>query len=316
MHGKMRLIAGTNSKELGKKMSEELKMPLVDAALERFSDGEIRVSLIDEVRDADVYVLQQFTKSVNEDFMELLVLIDALKRTSVRTITAVLPYYCYGRQDRKEKSRVPITAKLIANLITTAGADRVLTVDLHASQIQGFFDITLDHLFGKFLIRDYIKENIPLKDLVIVSPDVGSAKRCRSLAKSLGLSMAVIEKERDYETENKSKTISLIGDVKNKNVVLLDDMIDTAGSMVGAVNTVRTNGAKKVYLACTHGIFSGEAVKRLNSLNLEAVITTDTVPLDGKKINNLIVLSVAPLLSDAICLLNQGESLSPLFEES
>jgi len=287
-------------------------MSLGDADVSRFSDGEVYVQINENVRGQDVFVVQPTCPPVNDHLMELLVMIDALKRASARRITAVLPYYGYGRQDRKVMPRVPITAKLVADLITTAGCQRVLAVDLHAGQIQGFFDIPVDHLFAAPpVIVDYLAKK-DLKDPVLVSPDAGGVERARAIAKRLNAGLAIIDKRRDGP--NVAVFMNLIGDVKDKDVVVIDDMIDTAGTLIQAVEAVKREGARRVLAGAVHGVLSGPAIKRIQDSALEEVVITNSVPLPPEKANSKIhVLSVAPLLAEAIRRIHDEESVSTLF---
>jgi len=287
-------------------------MRLGDADVSRFSDGEVYVQINENVRGQDVFVVQPTCPPVNDHLMELLVMMDALKRASARRITAVLPYYGYGRQDRKVMPRVPITAKLVADLITTAGCQRVLAVDLHAGQIQGFFDIPVDHLFAAPpVIVDYLAKK-DLKDPVLVSPDAGGVERARAIAKRLNAGLAIIDKRRDGP--NVAVFMYLIGDVKDKDVVVIDDMIDTAGTLIQAVEAVKREGARRVLACAVHGVLSGPAIKRIESSALEEVVITNSVPLTPDKANPKIhVLSVAPLLAEAIRRIHDEESVSTLF---
>lgn len=307
------LIAGNAHKGLAAEISRHLGVPLIDVVNTRFSDGEIMLQINENVRGADVFVIQPSCPPVNENIMELLLMLDALKRASAGRITAVMPYYGYARQDRKVQPRVPISSKLIADLITVAGANRVLTMDLHAGQIQGFFDIPVDHLYGSPVLYEYIKKR-EFKDLVIVSPDAGGVERARNFAKRLNASLAIIDKRR--EAANVSQVMNVIGDVEGRDSVLLDDMIDTAGTIVQAAEALKQKGARKVCAACSHAVLSGPAIERVNSSCLENLIVTDTIPFDSKreKSAKLIVLSVAGLFADAIKRIHEESSISSLFE--
>ena len=308
----LKLFSGNANRPLAEEIAQHLHMRLGDADVSRFSDGEVYVQINENVRGQDVFVVQPTCPPVNDHLMELLVMIDAFKRASARRITAVLPYYGYGRQDRKVMPRVPITAKLVADLITTAGCNRVLAVDLHAGQIQGFFDIPVDHLFAAPpVIVDYLAKK-DLKDPVLVSPDAGGVERARAIAKRLNAGLAIIDKRRDGP--NVSVFMYLIGDVKDKDVVVIDDMIDTAGTLIQAVEAVKSEGARRVMACAVHGVLSGPAIKRIESSALEEVVITNSVPLTPEKANAKIhVLSVAPLLAEAIRRIHDEESVSTLF---
>lgn len=308
----LKLFSGNANRPLAEEIAQHLHMRLGDADVSRFSDGEVYVQINENVRGQDVFVVQPTCPPVNDHLMELLVMMDALKRASARRITAVLPYYGYGRQDRKVMPRVPITAKLVADLITTAGCQRVLAVDLHAGQIQGFFDIPVDHLFAAPpVIVDYLAKK-DLKDPVLVSPDAGGVERARAIAKRLNAGLAIIDKRRDGP--NVAVFMYLIGDVKDKDVVVIDDMIDTAGTLIQAVEAVKREGARRVLACAVHGVLSGPAIQRIESSALEEVIITNSVPLTPDKANPKIhVLSVAPLLAEAIRRIHDEESVSTLF---
>jgi ribose-phosphate pyrophosphokinase len=285
---------------------------VADTTVTTFSDGEISVQVNENVRGSDVFLIQPTCTPVNNNIMELLLLTDALKRASAGRITAVIPYYGYGRQDRKVQPRVPISSKLVADLITAAGCNRVLTVDLHAGQIQGFFNIPVDHLYATPVLIDYIKR-CEFKDLVVVSPDAGGVERARAFAKKLRASLAIIDKRR--ENANVSQVMNVIGNVKDRDTLLLDDMIDTAGTVVQAAQALKEQGSSRVYAACTHAVLSGPACDRINDSLIEELIVTDTIPLDTKKekCKKLTVLSIAQLLADAIMRIHEESSISSLF---
>lgn len=306
----LKIISGNANLSLSKEISNYLETPLVDVLLTRFSDGEIRVQINENVRGADVFVIQSLTYPTNDSIMELLLLLDALKRSSAHRITAVIPYYAYARQDRKDKPRVPISAKLLADLIQTVGAHRVLTVDLHSAQIQGFFNIPVDNIFALPVIYEYLKAK-NIEDLVIVSPDAGGVERARMLQNRLGGNLAIIYKKRP--APNVVETLDVIGDVSGKNVVIIDDIIDTAGTIVAAADMLISKGAKSVIAACTHPVFSGSAVERLKNSSIQEVITTNTIPVDGKEFDKLTVISVAELIGEAIKRINIESSVSSLF---
>ncbi len=309
----IKLLSGNAHIGLARKVADHLKLELADTTLTTFSDGEITVKINENVRGYDVFVIQPTCSPVNHNIMELLLLIDALMRASASRITAVIPYYGYARQDRKVQPRVPISSKLVADLIEAAGTQRVLTVDLHAGQIQGFFDIPVDHLYAKPVLIEYIKANYKNGNLVIVSPDAGGVERARSFAKKLGCSLAIIDKRR--EKANECQVMNVIGDVGGMDTMILDDMIDTAGTMVRAAEVLRQKGAKRIGAACTHAVLSGPAIERINKSELEEVIVTDTIPLDSKKdeCSRLKVLSISELLAEAIKRIHDESSISSLF---
>ena len=308
----LKLFSGNANRPLAEEIARHLRLPLGDADVSRFSDGEVYVQINENVRGQDVFVIQPTCPPVNDHLMELLVMMDALKRASARRITAVLPYYGYGRQDRKVMPRVPITAKLVADLITSAGCQRVLAVDLHAGQIQGFFNIPVDHLFAAPpVIVDYLAKK-DLNDPVLVSPDAGGVERARAIAKRLNAGLAIIDKRRDGP--NVAVFMYLIGDVKGKDVIVIDDMIDTAGTLIQAVEAVKREGARRVLACAVHGVLSGPAIKRIQDSALEEVVITNSVPLAPEKAHPKIhVLSVAPLLAEAIRRIHDEESVSTLF---
>ncbi|MDP3787306.1 MAG: ribose-phosphate pyrophosphokinase [Candidatus Omnitrophota bacterium] len=307
------IFSGNANPELAKKICHNLKTPLGDAEVDRFNDGEIRTRIKEDVRGRDVFIVQPTCYPVNENLMELLILIDAIKRSSARRITAVVPYYGYSRQDRKDRPRVPITAKLAANLITVAGANRVLTMDLHAGQIQGFFDIPLDNLFAVNVFMDYF-EHKHLPNLVVVSPDVGGMKMARAYAKKFKAGLAVVDKRRINDKE--AEVMNIMGEVKGKNVCLIDDLVATAGTLVEAVAALKNAGAKKVFAAATHPVLSGPAIERIEHSELEELIVTDTIPIPKEKRTSRIkVVSVAPLLAKAIDRIHNEASVSTLFDK-
>ena len=311
MH-ELKLFAGLSNPTLVKEICDCLDVEQGDALVSTFSDGEIRVQINENVRGKDVFLLQSCCDPVNKHVMELLLMIDALKRSSAYRITAVIPYYGYGRQDRKDQPRVPISAKLIADLITTAGADRVLTMDLHAGQIQGFFRIPVDHLYAAPVLLDYVGRRGG-QDLVVVSPDAGGVERARAFAKRLQANLAIIDKRR--EGPNEAHIMHIIGEVVGRDALLLDDMIDTAGTITKGAWACLEHGARRVWTACTHAVLSGPALDRLNDSKLEEVVVTNTIPLNGKERTcaKLRVLSVAPLLAEAIKRIHEEESVSSLF---
>ncbi len=309
----IKIIAGNSNKELAEKIAEYIGVKVADCQVTTFSDGEISVNINETVRGCDVFVVQSTNNPVNENLMELLILIDALKRASAGRITAVIPYYGYARQDRKAKARDPITAKLVANLITAAGADRVLTMDLHASQIQGYFDIPLDHMLGGSLLANYFNTK-NIEDLVVVSPDLGSVTRSRKFANQLEgeVPLAIIDKRRPKA--NVCEVMNLIGDVKGKNVIMLDDMIDTAGTITNAANALKEFGAKNIYACCTHAVLSGPAIERIENSAISELIVLDTIRLPKEKeLDKIKVLTVAEMFGEAIKKIFSNESVSVLF---
>ena len=313
IHGKdIKIFACNSSKELAKKIADQMGLPLGKCEVGTFSDGEIAVSIKETVRGSDVFIIQSTNAPVNNNLMELLIMIDALKRASAGRITAVMPYYGYARQDRKSKSRDPITAKLVADLITAAGADRVLTMDLHAAQIQGFFDIPLDHLVGMPILARMF-ETREIDDLVVVSPDLGSVTRARNFASYLDAPIAIIDKRRPKA--NVSEIMNIIGDIEGKNVVIIDDIIDTAGTLCNAANALKERGAKSVRACATHGVLSGPAIQRIEESALEEIILLDTIQLpEEKQIEKIKVTSVATVFADAIRRIYADQSVSTLFD--
>ena len=309
----IKIIAGNSNMELAQKIADYIGANVANCQVTTFSDGEISVNINETVRGCDVFVVQSTNNPVNENLMELLIMIDALRRASAGRITAVIPYYGYARQDRKAKARDPITAKLVANLITAAGADRVLTMDLHAAQIQGYFDIPLDHLLGGSLLANYFnKKNI--EDLVVVSPDLGSVTRSRKFANQLDgeVPLAIIDKRRPKA--NVCEVMNLIGDVNGKNVIMLDDMIDTAGTITNAANALKEFGAKDIYACCTHAVLSGPAIERIENSAISELIVLDTIRLPKEKeIDKIKVLTVAEMFGEAIKKIFSNESVSVLF---
>jgi ribose-phosphate pyrophosphokinase len=306
------LLTGNAHKSLAQDVAKHMGIQVADTTVTTFSDGEISVQVNENVRGSDVFLLQPTCTPVNNNIMELLLITDALKRASAGRITAVIPYYGYGRQDRKVQPRVPISSKLVADLITAAGCNRVLTVDLHAGQIQGFFNIPVDHLYATPILIDYINR-CEFKDLVVVSPDAGGVERARAFAKKLRASLAIIDKRR--AKANVSQVMNVIGNVKGRDTLLLDDMIDTAGTIVQAAQALKEQGSSRVFASCTHAVLSGPACDRINDSPIEELIVTDTLPLDAKKqeCKKLTVLSIAPLLGDAIMRIHEESSVSSLF---
>ena len=305
-----KIFSGTANSEFAKKISKYLSLPLSECAIKTFSDGEISVQIGESVRGKDVFVIQPTCAPANSNLMELLILTDALKRSSANSITAVVPYFGYARQDRKAAPRVPISAKLVANMMQTAGIDRVVTMDLHAGQIQGFFDVPVDNLYGSLIFLDYLKEK-NLKNPIIASPDVGGVARARSFAKKLSLDLVIVDKRR--EEANKSEVMNIIGDVAGKDVILIDDMIDTAGTIVKAAGAFKEQGAKSVSAFCTHAVLSGPAYERIESGALDGLVVTDTIPLKQES-DRIKVISVAPLFGEVIRRVYHDESVNSLFK--
>lgn len=308
----MKIFTGKSNLSLVKDIGDYLSIPVGRATVSQFSDGETQVRLDENVRGMDIFVIQSTSDPADRNLMEMLIMIDALKRASAGRVTAVIPYYGYARQDRKDQPRVPITAKLVADLITTAGADRVLTMDLHAGQIQGFFNIPVDNLYGTPVLLDYFK-TLGLKDVVVVSPDAGGVERARAYAKRLQAGLGIIDKRR--EGPNRATVMNLIGDVKGKEVLMVDDMIDTAGTIAEGAKAIFKAGAKIIIAGCTHGVLSGPALKRLNEAPIDQVVVTNTIALNGKnqECAKIKVLSVAPILGEAIKRIHSEESVSSLF---
>ena len=311
----LKVFSGRANVNLTKQICEYLGLPLGQLTIGNFPDGETRCKIDQDVRGQDIFIVQPTCPPVNDNLMELLILIESFRRASAERITAVIPYFGYARQDRKDEGRVPITAKLVANLLTHAGASRILAMDLHAAQIQGFFDIPVDHLTASPVLEHYIQSlNIPSEQLLVVSPDVGSIKRAAAHAESLGGSLAYIDKRR---SGNRVEQVKLIGGpVEGKTAILLDDMISTAGSICGAAHLVRKHGAEKIYIGATHGILCGSAIENLKSAPIESIVLTDTIPLPDELLPNLKVLSVAALLGEAIRRIHCHESVSRLFTDS
>ena len=309
------ILSGNSNRPLAKKICEKLGKPLGHVEVRRFSDGEVFVEVQENVRGRDVYVIQSTCRPANDTLMELLIMIDSLKRASAKEITAVVPYYGYARQDRKVAPRTPITAKLVADLFATAGATRVVSMDLHAGQIQGFFDVPFDNLFSSPVILQYITQEFTPKkgDLVLVSPDAGGVERARAYAKRLDASVAMIDKRRTGP--NVAKAMNVIGDVEGKTVMILDDMIDTAGTLTEGANACLERGAKTVYAAATHGVLSGPAIERIQNSRIEQVIITDTIPLspEAEACKKIVQLSVADILAEAIYRIHNYDSVSSLF---
>lgn len=307
-----KVFAGNAHTELAEEITSIMGKPLGKATVTKFSDGEISVNLWETVRGVDVYIIQPTCGPVNDNLMELLIMMDSMKRASAGRINAVIPYYGYARQDRKAKARDPITAKLVANLLVAAGADRVLTMDLHANQIQGYFDIPVDHLVGMPIIAKYFKEK-NLEDVCIVSPDHGSVTRARNMAEYFNCPIAIVDKRRPEP--NKSEIMNIIGDIKGKNCIILDDMIDTAGTITNAANVIKEMGAKNVYAGATHGVLSGPALERIEALSICELALLNTVPVpEDKKLDKMTMLSVAPIFAEAMTRVFTNGSISKLFD--
>jgi len=308
------IFTGNSNPALAKEIVRYLKMPLGKAIVTTFSEGEISVKIDENTRGKDVFIVQSTCPPPNKNLMELLMLIDALKRASAKRITAVLPYFGYARQDRKDQPRVPITAKLVANLLTTAGADRILTVDLHASQIQGFFDIPMDHLYAVNVFVNHIKE-LKIKDVTVISPDVGGIKMARAYAKRLETPLAIVDKRRISGEDTEVMNILGEEEIKGCTALIIDDLVATAGSLIEASNALKKAGAKDIYAAITHPVLSGPAIKRIEASHIKKLFVTNTIPVeDGKRHEKIEVLSIAPLLADAIKRIHDEESVSCLFD--
>jgi ribose-phosphate pyrophosphokinase len=314
LNDNLKIFSGTSNVGLAKAICDYLEVPLGGAKIGRFPDGEKSIRIEDDVRGRDCYVLQSTCNPSDEYLMELLIYLDCLRRASARRITAVIPYYGYARQDRKDEGRVPITAKLVANLITTAGADRVLTIDLHAHQLQGFFDIPVDHLMGELVLGKYF-HNKKIKNLAVVAPDVGNIKIAAKYASRLGAELAIIFKRRLSDSDVKAQEI--IGEVKNKNILMCDDIIATGGTICSAVSLVRKRGALDVYVGATHGVFAGNALEKLSEASIKEIVVTDTIPLnsENKKTGKVKVLSVSAMLGEAIKRIHRDQSVSSLFRD-
>ena len=308
----MKIFSGNANPLLAQEICDYLSLPLGRASVRTFSDGEVYVEIGENVRGTDVFVIQPTCPPVDHNMMELLIMVDALRRASARRITAVLPYYGYARQDRKAAPRVPISAKLVADIITVAGARRVLAMDLHAAQIQGFFSIPVDHLFAAPVLLKYLKKKFT-KNVVMVSPDAGGVERTRAFAKRLGAGLAIIDKRR--ERPNESHVMNIIGDVKGKIAIILDDMVDTAGTLCKATDALKEQGAREIHACTTHPVLSGPAIDRIKESVLESLVVTNTIPLseEAKKINKIEVLSVSDLLGEAIKRIHNDDSVSLLF---
>ncbi|YAR62587.1 ribose-phosphate diphosphokinase [Bacillus cytotoxicus] len=311
LNSNLKVFSLNSNKELAEQIAKHIGVELGKCSVDRFSDGEVQINIEESIRGCDVFIIQSTSFPVNEHIMELLIMIDALKRASAKTINIVIPYYGYARQDRKARSREPITSKLVANLLETAGATRVITLDLHAPQIQGFFDIPIDHLMGVPILSDYF-ESKGLKDIVIVSPDHGGVTRARKMADRLKAPIAIIDKRRPRP--NVAEVMNIIGNIEGKTAILIDDIIDTAGTITLATNALVENGASEVYACCTHPVLSGPAIERIENSNIKELVVTNSIVLpEEKKIDKVHELSVAPLIGEAIIRVYEEESVSVLF---
>ena len=310
----MKILTGNSNKKLSEKISKYLKNKLVNSSIRKFSDGEIYIEINENIRGNSIFLLQSVSSPANDNLMELMLCIDALKRSSAKNITAVIPYFGYARQDRKVAPRTSISAKLVSNLITKAGADRIVTVDLHAGQIQGFFDIPVDNLFATPIFSRHIKKNIKGRNLICVSPDVGGVERTRALARKLDIGIAIIDKRRP--TPGKSQVMNVIGNVNNKTCIIVDDIIDSGGTIVNAAQALINRGAKEVHVYITHGVLSGEAVEKIKKSKIKKLVITDTIDNASKvkKAKNIEVLSIANLLGEAIKRISNSTSVSDLFK--
>ncbi len=310
----MKVLTGNSNKTLSQKISKFLKTKLVHSSIRKFSDGEIYIEINENIRGNSIFLIQSVSSPANDNLMELLLCIDALKRSSAKNITAVIPYFGYARQDRKVAPRTSISAKLVSNLITKAGADRVVTVDLHAGQIQGFFDIPVDNLFATPIFARHVKKKLKIKNLICVSPDVGGVERTRALARKLDVGIAIIDKRRP--APGKSQVMNVIGNVNNKTCIIIDDIIDSGGTIVNAAQALLNRGAKEVHVYITHGVLSGQAVERIKKSNIKKLVITDTIDNSGKlkKAKNIEVLSISNLLGEAIKRISNSTSVSDLFK--
>jgi len=310
----MKILTGNSNKNLSKKISKYLKNKLVNSSIRRFSDGEIYIEINENIRGNSIFIIQSVSYPANDNLMELLLCIDALKRSSAKNITAVIPYFGYARQDRKVVPRTSISAKLVSNLITNAGADRIVTVDLHAGQIQGFFDIPVDNLFSTPIFSRHIKKNINKKNLICVAPDVGGVERARALGKILNVGLSIIDKRRP--TPGKSQVMNVIGNVKGKTCLIVDDIIDSGGTIVNAAKALKERGAKEVHVYVTHGVLSGEAVEKIKKSHIKNLVLTDTIDNDTKVKNakNIHVLTISNLIGEAIKRISNSTSVSDLFK--
>jgi len=310
----MKLLSGTGNLELSKKIAQNLKLKLVNSNIKRFADGEIYVEINENIRGNSIFVIQSISTPANDNLMELLICIDALRRSSAKNITAVIPYFGYARQDRKVVPRTAISAKLVSNLITNAGAHRIVTVDLHAGQIQGFFDIPVDNLFSTPIFSKHIKKYISNKNIICVAPDVGGVERARALGQKLNIGLAIVDKRRP--APGKSQVMNIIGNVKGKNCLLVDDIIDSGGTIVNGAKALKEKGAKDVYVYVTHGVLSGNAVEQINNSKIKKLILTDTIFNSNKtkKSSKIVILSISNLMAEAIKRISNSTSVSDLFK--
>ena len=310
----MKVLAGTSNQKLCKSIAKHLKLKLVNTNIKRFADDEIYVEINENIRGNTIFVIQSTSNPANDNLMELLICIDALKRSSAKNITAVIPYFGYARQDRKVVPRTAITAKLVSDLITNAGANRILSVDLHAGQIQGFFNIPVDNLFATPIFARHIKKNIKLNNLICVAPDVGGVERTRALSRRLNVGLAIIDKRRP--SPGKSEVMNIVGNIKNKNCVIIDDIIDSGGTIVNAAASLKNKGAKDVYVYITHAVLSGEAVNKIEKSKIKKLITTDTIDNSKKieKSKKIEIISLAPTISEAMKRIANSTSVSSLFK--
>ena len=310
----MKLLTGNSNKNLSQKISKFLKTKLVHSSIKKFADGEIYIEINENIRGNSIFLIQSISSPANDNLMELLLCVDALKRSSAKNITAVIPYFGYARQDRKVAPRTSISAKLVSNLITKAGADRVVTVDLHAGQIQGFFDIPVDNLFATPIFARHVKKNLKEKNLICVSPDVGGVERTRALARKLDIGIAIIDKRRP--APGKSQVMNVIGNVKNKTCIIIDDIIDSGGTIINAAQALINRGAKEVHVYITHGVLSGKAVEKIKKSKIKNLVVTDTIDNSNKlkKAKNIEVLSICNLLGEAIKRISNSTSVSDLFK--
>ena len=310
----MKLLTGNSNKNLSKKIAKNLKSKLINSSIRKFADGEIYVEINENIRGNSIFIIQSISSPANDNLMELLICIDALRRSSAKNITAVIPYFGYARQDRKVVPRTAISAKLVSNLITNAGANRILSVDLHAGQIQGFFDIPVDNLFATPIFARHIRNKIKINNIICVSPDVGGVERTRALSRRLNSSIAIIDKRRP--TPGKSEVMNIVGNVKNKNCVIVDDIIDSGGTIVNAAKALKEKGAKDVYVYITHAVLSGEAVQKIEKSQIKKLITTDTIDNSKKikKSKKIEIISLAPMISEAMKRIANSTSVSSLFK--
>ncbi len=310
----MKILSGTSNLKLSKDISKNLKLKLINTNIKRFADGEIYIEINENIRGNSIFIIQSVSSPANDNLMELLLCIDALRRSSAKNITAVIPYFGYARQDRKVVPRTSISAKLVSNLITNAGADRIVTVDLHAGQIQGFFDIPVDNLFATTIFAKHVKKKIKTKNLICVAPDVGGVERARALGKKLDVGLAIVDKRRP--SPGKSQVMNVIGNVKNKVCILVDDIIDSGGTIINAAHALLKRGAKEVHVYATHGVFSGDAVKNIKNSKIKNLVITDSIDSSEKfkKVRNIEVLSISILLAEAIKRISNSTSVSDLFK--